>query len=283
MTRSLPPWLKTRLGAGEAYGAVKHLARGAGLNTVCVSARCPNAGECWSGGTATFMLLGDACTRACRFCAVPSSARPPGPDPEEPRNLARSVQALGLRYAVLTTVCRDDLADQGAAHVAACIRAVRESCPGARVEFLSQDFRGEEGPLKTVLDAGPDVFGHNLETVERLSPRVRDRRAGYRRSLGVLKAARRIQPGLCTKSSLLLGLGEAPEEVMQALRDLLDAGVSVLTLGQYLRPTPAPRSLPVAEFIAPERFQEYGRLARELGFARVSSGPLVRSSYKAAS
>ncbi|MBI5242939.1 MAG: lipoyl synthase [Elusimicrobia bacterium] len=281
MTR-LPPWLKTRLGAGPAYNTLKGLSRGKGLNTVCAEARCPNAGECWSGGTAAFMLLGSVCTRSCRFCAVTASVKPQPPDTDEPRKLAESVCALGLRYAVLTAVCRDDLDDQGAGHVAACIRAVRERSPLTRIEFLSQDFRGDESLLGIVLGAGPEVFGHNLETVERLTPRVRDPRSGYRQSLAVLRAAKRIKPGLRTKSSLLLGLGETQEEVLRSMEDLLEAGVDALTLGQYLRPTSARRHLPVAEFLAPERFERYGRRARELGFAHVSSGPFVRSSYRAA-
>ncbi|HAH05852.1 MAG TPA: lipoyl synthase [Elusimicrobia bacterium] len=278
----LPPWLKTRLGSGETYGAVRELTRGRGLNTVCTEARCPNAGECWSEGTATFMILGDTCTRACRFCSVAASALPPAPDPEEPARLAESVEALALKYAVVTTVCRDDLPDQGARHAAACLRAVKERCPKARIEFLSQDFRGDESLLGIVLSAEPDVFGHNLETVERLSPKVRDAKADYRRSLGVLKAAKRLKPGLRSKSSLMLGFGETEADVQASFQDLLEAGVSVLTLGQYLRPTPSKRHLPVEEYLEPKRFERYGDLAKSLGFAHVSSGPFVRSSYKAA-
>ncbi|MFA6093193.1 MAG: lipoyl synthase [Elusimicrobiota bacterium] len=277
----LPPWLKVRLGAGERFNHVQDLARAGGLNTVCSHARCPNAGECWSSGTATFMILGETCTRACRFCSVPAGARPPAPDPQEPERLAQSVAALGLRYAVLTTVCRDDLPDQGAGHAAACLRAVRARCPKTRIEYLAQDFRGEEAPLQTVLCAEPDVFAHNIETVERLTPLVRDRRAGYALSLQVLRTVRRLRPEMKLKSSIMLGLGETEEELFAAFKDLLAAGVSVLTLGQYLRPTRAPRHLPVSEFLPPARFAQLGRKAEAMGFEHAASAPLVRSSYRA--
>lgn len=277
----LPSWLKVRLGAGDRFNRVRGLERAGGLNTVCSHARCPNAGECWSCGTATFMLLGGACTRACGFCSVPACAKPPAPDPREPRRLAQSVARLGLRYAVLTAVCRDDLPDQGAGHVAACLRAVRERCPRTRIEYLAQDFRGEENLLKEVLDVRPDVFAHNLETVERLTPSVRDRRASYELSLEVLRAARRLRPDLRLKSSLMLGLGETEDELLRTFQDLLDAGVRVLTLGQYLRPTRAARHLPVAEYLPPERFALLGRKAESMGFSHVASAPLVRSSYRA--
>ncbi len=278
----LPSWLKVRLPTGENFLRVRGLAAKNGLSTVCTEARCPNIGECWDGGTATFMVMGELCTRGCRFCSVGTAARPPAPDPAEPRKLAESVAALGLRYAVLTTVCRDDLADQGAGHIAACIRSVKALSPKTLVEFLIQDFRGREEPLKTVLDAGPDVLSHNLETVERLTPRVRDAKAGYGQSLGVLRAALRLRPGVPTKSSLMLGLGETPEELLAALRDLRGAGVRILTLGQYLRPTRSARHLPVVDYVEPSRFEEYGRLAKGLGFEFVASGPFVRSSYRAA-
>jgi lipoic acid synthetase len=274
--------MRVRLGSGDAFRTVKGLSSARGLHTVCSEARCPNAGECWSSGTATFMILGDSCTRTCRFCSVAAAARPAPPDPEEPRGLAESVAALGLRYAVVTTVCRDDLPDQGAAHAAACLRAVRTRCPDTRLEFLAQDFRGDEALLARVLAEGPDVLSHNLETVERLTPSVRDRRAGYALSLAVLRAARRLRPGVWTKSSLMLGLGETEEELLQAFADLLAAGVRVLTLGQYLRPTREPRHLPVVEFVPPARFEELGARARAMGFLHVASAPFVRSSYRAA-
>jgi lipoic acid synthetase len=276
----LPPWLKARLGSSEASSRVRAAARN--LHTVCSEARCPNAGECWSSGTATFLVLGGTCTRACRFCSVPSSPAPAPPDPAEPGRLAEAVTELGLRFVVLTTVCRDDLPDQGAAHAAECIRRARRAVPGAAVEFLSQDFRGEEGRISQILEAGPAVFAHNIETVERLTPRLRDRRSSYRTSLGVLAAAARLSPGLPTKSSLMLGLGETDAEVRSALADLLEAGVRAVTLGQYLRPGLGERYAPVSEFVEPERFSRYESLALEMGFSFAAAGPLVRSSYRAA-
>jgi lipoic acid synthetase len=278
----LPPWLKARLPSGQTYKQVRDAMRSAGLHSVCEEARCPNLGECWCSGAATFMVLGGTCTRACRFCSVRSARSPAAPDPREPERLAAAVRGLGLRHAVLTTVCRDDLPDQGAGHVAACIRAVRDACPRTRVEALVQDFRGETACIEAVLAAGPHVAAHNIETVERLTPRVRDPRAGYRLSLAVLREFKRLRPEVATKSSLMLGLGEREEEVLSALRELREAGVESLTLGQYLRPTRAARNLLVAEYIAPERFERYACLAREAGFKTVASGPLVRSSYKAA-
>ena len=279
---TLPPWLKRRLPSTEVYGEVRRRLRSGSLHTVCEEARCPNVGECWCSGTATFMVLGETCTRACRFCSVVCSAKPPAPDPEEPGRLAATIDGMNLKYAVITTVCRDDLPDQGAAHVAACVAAVRARCPDTRVEFLVQDFRGEEAPIRTVTASRPDVLAHNIETVERLTPSVRDRRAGYRLSLDVLRTIKGFEPGMPTKSSLMLGLGETEAEVLRAFKDLRGAGVDILTLGQYLRPSVAPRNLPVAEYIAPERFEAYARSAKELGFVAVASGPFVRSSYKAA-
>lgn len=277
----LPSWLKVRPAAGENYERLKGLSRTHGLNTVCEEARCPNIAECWGGGTATFMVLGDSCTRACRFCSVATAARPPAPDPGEPRALADTLASMGLEYAVLTTVCRDDLPDQGAGHIADCVRAVKERCPGLLLEVLLQDFRGDAALLNVVASAGPDVLAHNIETVERLTPLVRDPRAAYRRSLEVLAAARRLGKGRKTKTSIMLGLGETEAELLDCLRDLRDAGVDIVTLGQYLRPTKAPRHLPVSRFIAPEEFARHGQTARGLGFLYVASGPFVRSSYRA--
>lgn len=277
----LPPWLKTRLPSGESFNRIKALSAKRGLSTVCEEARCPNLAECWGGGTATFMVLGDACTRGCRFCSVATASRPAGPDPEEPARLAETISDLGLGYVVLTTVCRDDLPDQGAAHVAECIRAVRNRNPGLLLEVLLQDFRGDARLLRQVAQAGPEVLAHNLETVERLTPRVRDRRAGYRQSLDVLKAAKAFRPDATTKTSLMLGLGETRGELLQAFRDLRCVGADILTLGQYLRPTRRARHLPVSAFVTPSEFEDYGRLAREMGFLYVASGPLVRSSYRA--
>ena len=251
------------------------------LHTVCEEARCPNVAECWGGGTATFMVLGDECTRGCRFCSVATARMPAPPDPTEPARLADSLARLGLTYAVVTTVCRDDLPDQGAGHLASCIRAARQRCPELLLEFLIQDFRGDEGLLKLVCDAGPHVLAHNLETVERLTPAVRDAKAGYGLSLGVLRALKRLAPSVKTKSSLMLGLGETEDELLQAFRDLRKAGVDILTLGQYLRPTGSGHHLPVADFITPERFEALGEAARAEGFLYVASGPFVRSSYRA--
>ncbi|MBI5631669.1 MAG: lipoyl synthase [Elusimicrobia bacterium] len=277
----LPSWLKVKLPGGENFNRIKGVSARRNLHTVCEEARCPNIGECWAAGTATFMVLGNSCTRGCRFCSVSAAAAPAAPDPDEPRNLAATLADMRLEYVVLTTVCRDDLPDQGSAHLAACVRAAKKRCPGMLVEILLQDFRGEAEPLKTVLNAGPDVVAHNLETVERLTPQVRDAKAGYRQSLGVLENSRKLRPNSPTKSSLMLGLGETQEELVSAFKDLRSAGVDILTLGQYLRPTASPRHLPVAGFIPPERFEEYGALAREMGFLYVASGPFVRSSYRA--
>jgi len=278
----LPPWLKVPLPSGPAVARIRAVCQDRGLHTVCASAKCPNLGECWGAGTATFMILGGLCTRTCRFCAVASMARPPAPSPQEPDNLARTVTEMNLRYAVLTTVCRDDLPDQGSGHIAACVAAVKRKTPKTLLEILLQDFRGEGTPLKTILASGPDVIGHNLETVERISSRARDPRSGYRLSLSVLAALRRLAPKKPLKSSLMLGLGETDEEITAALRDLRDCGVDLLTLGQYLRPTGTHRHLAVARFVTPGEFDHYAQTARGMGFAHVSSGPFVRSSYKAA-
>lgn len=279
--RRLPPWLKIRPPSGERYEAVKAQMKDGVLHTVCEEARCPNVAECWGGGTATFMVLGDECTRGCRFCSVSTARAPAPPDPAEPARLADSLAKLQLTYAVVTTVCRDDLPDQGAGHLAACIRACRERRPDVLLEFLIQDFRGDEALLKVVADAAPHVLAHNLETVERLTPAVRDAKAGYRLSLDVLAALKRLAPSAKTKTSLMLGLGETEDELLAAFRDLRRAEVDILTLGQYLRPTAQGRHLPVAEFVPPERFDALGGKARAMGFLYVASGPLVRSSYRA--
>jgi lipoic acid synthetase len=278
---SKPAWLKVRPPSGERYFELKRRLRGLRLTTVCEEAHCPNASECWGGGTATFMLLGDVCTRGCRFCAV-TSGRTEALDPEEPGRVAEAVAGMELRYAVITSVNRDDLADGGAAHFAETIRTVRARSPKTLVEVLIPDFQGDRRSLDLVLDAAPDVAGHNLETVERLTPRVRDRRASYRRSLAVLehlKDSPSAEPAPLTKSSLMLGLGETREEVRQAMRDLRAAGVDLLTLGQYLRPTR--RHLPVVEYVAPGQFEALRRAALAEGFLYAAAGPLVRSSYRA--
>ncbi len=247
------------------------------LNTVCYSAACPNLGECWSRGTATFMIGGNHCTRRCGFCDV-STARPEALDPFEPARVARAVESLGLRFAVITCVARDDLPDGGAAQMAATVRALRRRCPDTGIEVLVADYKGDDRALAAVLEAGPDVLNHNLETVERLQRRVRPA-ASYARSLGVLRRARELRPDVPTKSGLMLGLGEREDEVEAALRDLREAGVGLLTLGQYLRPSPD--HLPVERYATPEEFAAWAERARALGFEEVASGPLVRSSYRA--
>ena len=273
-----PPWLKVKVPAGEAYAETAKVLRGLRLHTVCREARCPNAAECWAAGTATIMILGDACTRACRFCAVGAAAAPPPPDPEEPARVAAAVRRLGLRYAVVTSVTRDDLPDGGAAQFAAVVRACREAAPGARIELLIPDLGGDRAAVDAVADATPDVVGHNLETVRRLSAGIRDPRTDYDRSLSVL--AQLGRRGMETRSSLLLGLGETAEEVDEALRDLRDAGVRHAALGQYL--APSAEHFPVREYVTPEAFDAWAARCRELGFRSVASGPLVRSSYMAA-
>jgi len=274
-----PAWLKVRPPAGEQYVELKTLLRGLDLHTVCEEARCPNVAECWGGGTATIMLLGDVCTRGCHFCAV-KSGNPAGlVDPAEPEKVASALEHLGLTYVVLTSVDRDDLPDGGASHFAATVRAVKARCPDLILETLIPDFGGDRAAVKTVVDAGPEVIDHNLETVERLQATVRDRRAQYRQSLAVLSAVKDISPTAYTKSSLMLGLGETREEVVQTMRDLRSADVDILTIGQYLRPTSW--HLQVQEYVPPETFAELRETAESLGFLYCASGPLVRSSYRA--
>jgi lipoic acid synthetase len=271
-----PDWLKVRMPAGERYEHVKRTLRELNLHTVCEEASCPNVGECWGGGTATVMLMGDVCTRGCRFCDVNSGM--PGPlDPLEPRHLAEAVGRLGLDYLVVTSVNRDELDDGGASHFAQAIVELRRAAPKTLVEVLTPDFQGSRDALQMIVDAGPAVAAHNLETVERLTPRVRDRRATYRQSLEVLDFYKR--GGMRTKSSLMLGLGETRAEIVQAMRDLRTVGCDILTLGQYLRPSE--KHLAVEEFVRPETFSELEREGVDLGFRFVAAGPLVRSSYKA--
>ncbi|MGE3171996.1 MAG: lipoyl synthase [Planctomycetota bacterium] len=275
-----PDWLKVPLPAGPTVARLEGLLRQRGLHTVCEEARCPNMGECWAGGTATFMVLGDTCTRGCRFCAVKTHAQGNPIDPDEPEKVAEAAVAMDLKYVVLTMVDRDDLPDSGAAHVAATIAAIKRRAPDMLVEALVGDFQGDPLRIEAVLAANPDVFAHNVETVLRLTPRVRDRRSGYVRSLEVLRAAKRLRPDVVTKSSLMLGHGESDREVEQAMDDLREYGVDVVTFGQYLRPTL--KHLPVREHVTPARFQALERRAQRKGFLYVASGPLVRSSYKAA-
>lgn len=280
--RALPPWLKVSLPTGPVVARLKEASRSRGLSTVCEEARCPNIAECWGGGTATFMVMGDTCTRGCRFCSVGTAVRPPLPDAEEPNKLALTLKEMAVEYVVLTTVCRDDLPDQGAAHLAACLREIKSVCPRMKLEMLLQDFRGDRSLLERVLDAKPDVVAHNVECVERLTSSVRDAKAGYRQSLDVLAHAKKYRPETPTKTSLMLGLGETEQEVLQAFKDIRAAGVDILTLGQYLRPTGSKHHLPVDRFVTPEEFNRFGDIAREHGFLYVASGPFVRSSYRAA-
>jgi len=274
-----PAWLRAPLAAGAAFAAVKNIVREHRLSTVCEEAKCPNIGECWNAGTATIMLMGAVCTRACRFCAVDTGYPRGWLDSEEPQNVARSVELMGLKYVVITSVDRDDLPDGGAAHYAAAVRAIKRLNPGTAVEALTPDFAGVTRDVRTVVDAGPDVFAQNVETVERLTRAVRDPRAGYGQTLEVLEAAKQHRPGMLTKTSLMLGLGEYDEEIRNTMRDLRAAAVDILTLGQYLRPTP--RHLAVERFVSPQEFVAYRDFALELGFLECVSGPLVRSSYRA--
>jgi lipoyl synthase len=275
----LPAWLRAPLAAGTQFNAVKHIVREHRLSTVCEEAKCPNIGECWNAGTATIMLMGAVCTRACRFCAVDTGNPRGWLDDEEPENVARSVHLMSLKYVVLTSVNRDDLADGGSAHYAAAIRAIKRRNPATAVEALTPDFQGVLRDVQTVVDSGPEVFAQNLETVQRLTHPVRDPRAGYHQTLSVLRAAKAHRPALLTKSSLMLGLGETDAEIHQAMLDLRGAAVDILTLGQYLRPTP--NHLNVERFVAPREFDQYRDRALALGFLECVSGPLVRSSYRA--
>lgn len=275
----LPEWLKAPLPGGERYAGIKTRLRDQKLHTVCEEAQCPNIGECWNSGTATLMLMGEACTRTCRFCAVKNDPRPPALDADEPRKSAEQVRLMALDYVVLTSVNRDDLDDGGAGHFAATIQAIKAVSPETLVEVLTPDFQGKRDQVAMVLDGAPDVFAHNIETVARLSPQVRDRRATYTQSLEVLRFAKQHRPGVVTKSSIMLGLGETDEEVEQALQDLRAHDVDAVTLGQYLRPSPW--HLEVVEFITPETFQRWHDRAMALGFQYCASGPLVRSSYRA--
>jgi len=274
----LPPWIRTRPPGGAAYARIRAALRERGLATVCEEARCPNVHECWGGGTATIMVMGEICTRGCRFCAV-TTGKPLPLDPDEPRKTAEMVELMELTYVVLTSVDRDELPDQGAGHFSACGEAVHARCPHTLVEVLIPDFRGDGACLDALCAGAPDVIAHNVETVERLTRTVRDARAGYRQSLDVLRGAKARRPGTPTKSSIMVGLGETHDELLATMDDLLAAGVEFLTLGQYLRPSP--RHLPVREFVTPERFAALRELGESRGFRYVASGPLVRSSYRA--
>ena len=274
-----PDWLRVSLPSGDEYERVRAKVSALALNTVCKEAACPNVAECWGAGTATIMILGDTCTRGCRFCNV-KTGNPKGiVDWLEPVRVADAVRDLGWKYLVLTAVDRDDLADGGALIFANTIRAIHERVPGAKVEILSGDYRGDIAALDIVMDAKPDVFAHNLETVRRLTPGVRDKRATFEQSLRILEHAKRRAPGRFTKTSIMLGLGETEDEIASAMDDARGAGVDIFTMGQYLAPTK--RHLPVAEFVTPQKFERLGEIARSKGFHQVVSSPLSRSSYHA--
>ncbi len=276
---ALPPWIRVKVSCG-ASGKVSHTLSSLRLNTVCEGAKCPNQGECWGRGTATFMVLGARCTRSCRFCAVGAVKAPEPPDPGEPERLAAAAKEMKLSYVVVTSVTRDDLPDGGAAHFAAIIRELRKALPEAGVEVLVPDFKGVERDIATVIEAGPSVFNHNVETVERLTPMIRSG-ADYRRSLAVLKKAGELSKGsIPVKSGIMAGLGETDEEVLKTILDIRDAGVSILTIGQYL--PPSKEHWPLDRYVEPDKFREWGAFASEAGFKTVASAPLVRSSYNAA-
>jgi lipoic acid synthetase len=277
-----PSWLKTPIAHGDVLVSIKRKLRKGQLHTVCEEAKCPNIAECLNAGTATFMILGDTCTRGCRFCNV-KTGNPGGVlDAEEPQKVAETIRDMGLDYAVLTMVDRDDLPDGGAEHIAKTVSAIRELSPNIIIEILAGDFRGNQDALRTVLFSGNglNTFAHNLETVRRLSSRVRDAKASYEQSLDVLRNAKSIRPESYSKSGIMLGLGEEHADIEECLRDMRSAGVQIVTIGQYLQPTP--RHLPVVRFAHPEEFDHWKTFAESIGFLAVASGPLVRSSYRAA-
>jgi lipoyl synthase len=276
-----PTWIKMRPPSGDNYTKVKRSLRSLDLHTVCEEARCPNISECWGMGTATIMVMGDVCSRACRFCAV-NSGKPALLDDEEPERVAKAISEWGeLRYVVITSVCRDDLRDGGAEHIAKTIKAIKSLRPKMIVESLIPDFKGNEDSIKRVMSARPEVISHNIETVSRLSSKVRDHRASYYQSLQVLEKINQyhIDPKIYTKSSIMIGLGETDEEIIQTMADLRSVGVSILTIGQYLQPTSM--HLQVVEYIAPQKFNWFKEIALQMGFLYVAAGPLVRSSYRA--
>jgi lipoic acid synthetase len=274
-----PPWLKVRIPSGERFESLRSTVRAHRLATVCEESICPNIGECWNNGTATLMLMGAVCTRACQFCAVDTGNPRGWLDPDEIQNSARTVQLMNLKYVVLTSVDRDDLPDGGAAHYAACIRAIKQTCSETAVEALTPDFAGNLNDVETVVASGLDVFAQNVETVKRLTSRVRDARAGYAQTLSVLAHAKRLRPNVLTKTSLMLGLGETEDEILETLDDLKRISVDIVTFGQYLRPTP--NHLPVERYVTPQEFEQYRQWGLASGFLEVVAGPLVRSSYRA--
>lgn len=277
--RAKPPWLKVRLPGSPRYDAIKKRARQLNLSTVCEEARCPNIGECWGGGTATFMVMGDTCTRGCRFCSVKTAKNPGALDIMEPMNVAMAIAEMELDYVVITSVDRDDLDDGGAAHFANCIQQTHLRSPDTKVEVLIPDFSGNVEHLGLVVRAQPEVIAHNIETVHRLTWPVRDRKASYETSMKVLADIKRLDPTMLTKSSIMVGLGETVAEVRECMKDLREVGCDFLTVGQYLQPTR--KHLTVEDYIHPDQFAAYEQMGLDLGFEYVASGPLVRSSYKA--
>jgi len=274
-----PQWLKIKLPSGENYTNLKRKIHSQNLHTVCEEASCPNIGECWATKTTTIMIMGDTCSRGCRFCDV-TSGSPLQLDPNEPKKVAMAIKEWNLNYVVITSVCRDDLNDGGASHFAKTIKLVKSFCPNTIVEPLIPDFEGNLDSLKKIIDSKPEVISHNIETVRRLTSKVRDSRATYPRSLEVLKNIKKINSKIYTKSSLMLGFGEYEEEIIQTAKDLRSVGVDIITVGQYLQPSL--KHLPVKEFITPQKFSFYEKIFKKLGFKHVSAGPLVRGSYRAA-
>ena len=274
-----PSWLRAKMPSGAGFSGTRKIVHEHRLSTVCEESMCPNIGECWNAGTATIMVLGSVCTRACRFCAVDTGNPKGWLDPEEPKNSARAVKLMGLEYVVITSVDRDDLDDGGASHYAECVREIKKLNPNTAVEALTPDFNGVKEHVELVVDSGLEVYAQNVETVRRLTHPVRDPRAGYDRSIEVLRHAKAHRPSVLTKTSLMLGLGERDNEILQTMHDLRRANVDVLTLGQYLRPTP--NHLPVERYVSPEEFDAYRREGLEAGFVEVVAGPMVRSSYRA--
>ena len=274
-----PHWLRAKMPSGPGFSGTRKIVHEHRLSTVCEESMCPNIGECWNAGTATIMVLGSVCTRACRFCAVDTGNPKGWLDPEEPLNSARAVKLMGLQYVVITSVDRDDLADGGASHYAECVREIKKLNPNTAVEALTPDFNGVRKHVELVVDSGLEVFAQNVETVRRLTRRVRDPRAGYEQTIEVLRHAKAHRPSVLTKTSLMLGLGERDNEIAQTMQDLSRANVDILTLGQYLRPTP--NHLPVERYVTPQEFEAYRTEGLEMGFVEVVAGPMVRSSYRA--
>jgi lipoic acid synthetase len=274
-----PSWLRAKMPSGKGYSEVHNIVKQHRLSTVCEESMCPNVGECWNAGTATIMVMGSVCTRACRFCAVDTGNPKGWLDVEEPGNTGRAVQLMGLDYVVITSVDRDDIADGGAAHYAECVRQIKEQNPSTAVEALTPDFNGVMEHVEIVVDSGLDVFAQNVETVRRLTHPVRDPRASYEQTIDVLRHAKNYRPDVLTKTSLMLGLGERDNEIMKTMDDLRDANVDILTLGQYLRPTP--NHLAVERYVTPDEFDLYRREGLDKGFLEVVAGPMVRSSYRA--